>query len=118
MIHTDQNGQVMGKSTYKLERPDVSERINIADRDGQSALRGISGKAEALVAHAAKAAKRNGWQSAVRLTVADDRDFESVKHKFGLVDSDPDHTDYQPYAKVKAARGGEFTMSRVKKGGA
>ena len=75
LLHRNKDGRVVGTTTYTVPTVDADAEVSVVDRDGQSGLRAISQKMEAVVAHSVQQAKRKGWSSEAKTQRARNADF-------------------------------------------
>ncbi len=117
VLHRNSSGRVVGRSNFNIGATEPGKQVNIVDREGQSALAALSKKAEALVAHDARAAQRRGYVSEARFVIREGVDYEEAKRRHGLCDGEPIEFDGESYAKVTVGRdpGTSFDMQRARR---
>jgi hypothetical protein len=104
-------------TNFNIGATEPGKMVSVVDREGQSALAALSKKAEALIAHDVRAAKRHGWTSEARYVLRDGVDYEEVKRRHGLCDGDPIDFDGEAHAKVTLGRdpGSSVEMQRARR---
>jgi hypothetical protein len=117
VLHRNGSGRIVGRTNFNIGATEPGKMVSVVDREGQSALAALSKKAEALIAHDVRAAKRHGWTSEARYVLRDGVDYEEVKRRHGLCDGDPIDFDGEAHAKVTLGRdpGSSVEMQRARR---